>query len=444
MSINKNINLLTNKYKNFLVGFSGGLDSTVLLYKLNTFKKKKNINIRAIHINHNINYVSIKWEKHCKKICKKLKINLIIKKMYLRKEKSNIEHKARKKRYFFFHKNLLKNEILLTGHHKNDQCESILLSIKRGSGLKGLSGIKKYIKINKKIIIRPFLNIEKNKLIKYAKKHKLIWINDLNNYNNNYDRNFFRLLIIPKILKRWPYFLHNIERSANICYKQEILLNKLLKNKFKKILYKKKAINLKYLINYDKEEIFFLLRKWLETNNKKMLSNKLINLLWINILKLKNKNNKQLLNFKKYSIYIHKKIIFIVNKIKKITQKKFLWDKKKYIFNLPNKLGYLFITKKKEKNNLNLIRKPYKNEKIYIKFRIKKKIKLLNNKKLSIKKIWQKYKVLPWERNTTPIIFYNKKAILSPNLFITKEGQPNNLPSWNINIKKKLFRKNIY
>lgn len=330
---------------------------------------------------------------------------------------------------------MLKNEILLTAHHKNDQCESILLSIKRGSGLTGLSGIQKYIKINNQIIIRPLLNINKNKIIKYAKINKLIWINDISNFNNNYDRNFLRLLIIPKILKKWPFFLNNIIRCSNICQKQENLLNKLLNKKFKKIISYKKSINLKYLFNSDKEEIFFLIRKWLKINNKKMLSKKLTILLWNNILKLKNKNNKQILNFKNFSIYIYKKLIYIVNTIKKIKNKKIIWNINKKTFNLPNNIGYLYTTTN-SKNKQNLVRKPYKYENIYVKFNIKNNIKILLNKKITMKKIWQKYKVLPWERKITPIIFYNKKAILSPNLFITKDGNPNNLPSWNINIKK--------
>ncbi len=131
---------LINKYKNFLVGYSGGVDSTVLLYSLNKFKKY--INIRAIHINHNILYISKKWEKKCIKFCKINKIHLIKKNIYI-KNKSNLEHKLRIKRYKIYKKYIKKNEILLTAHHKNDQIETIFLSLKRGCGIKGLIGIKK-------------------------------------------------------------------------------------------------------------------------------------------------------------------------------------------------------------------------------------------------------------------------------------------------------------
>ncbi len=380
IKIEKKIDKLTNKYKNFLLGFSGGIDSSVLLYLLNKFKNKKKIKIRAIHINHNINKSSKKWENHCIKICKKNNIK-IIKKNIKKKEKKNIESKYREKRLKIFFKELKKKEILLTAHHKNDQCETILLALKRGSGITGLIGIKKKYCINKKIIIRPLINIEKKEIIKYAYIKKIKWIYDTSNNNINFDRNFLRINIIPLILKRWPSFISCIYRTSKICFQQEKLLNKLIKKKYKKINFKKNFININLLNNLEKEEFYFLIRKWLKKNKKKMISYKIIKLLRKNLIKNKKKIYYQLffkefiLNKYKNNIYITKKNINNINILK--------WNIKKKSISLPNKLGKLYINKKKNKKFL--IRKPKINEKIYIKFNIKGYI-ILNKKKKKNKK----------------------------------------------------------
>ncbi len=432
MSIKKKIKTLIKKYKHFLVGFSGGIDSTVLLHELYKQSLKNKIYIRAIHVNHNINILSKKWSYHCKNICKKWNIKLIIKKINI-PPKKNLECSLRKIRYTIYKNNISNKEILLTAHNKNDQCESFFLALKRGSGPKGLSGIKKKKKYKKIIIYRPLLKISRKKIENYAYKKKIIWINDNNNKNINLDRIFFRLLIIKKLIKKWPFFLSSVYRSSKICSEQEKLLNNLLKKKIKKIIYKN-TLKLKYLWKLKKNEIFFIIRKWIYLNNQKMISYKLINYIWKKIFKLKKKNYFQIL-LKKFLINKYKNILYLTKKYKNITQNTFLWKNTKKKFYLPNKNGYLQI-KKNIKDKKKIIRKPKKNELIYIKFNIKKKIKIKKKKK-KIKKIWQENKILPWERKYIPIIFYNKKPILCPNIFITKYGKTKKKKAWIIEWIKK-------
>ncbi len=430
--IKKKINILSKKYNKFLIAFSGGIDSTTLIHSLIKNKNIKNKNIRAIHINHNLCKNSNKWKKNCINKCKKWNIKLITKNIFIKK-KNNIESKCRKKRYKILLKNLKKEEILLTAHHKNDQCETILLSLKRGSGLNGLSGIRKKYIINKKIIFRPFINIEKKIIINYAKTNKLNWINDKSNKNIKFDRNFIRIKILPKILKRWPFFLNSLIRTSKICLKQSILLEYFIKNKFKKILLKNNLLNIKYLNKWNKEEWILILRKWIKLNKKKMLSYKNINILWYSIFK-KQKDNYFQLIFKKFIIYKYKNLLFLENKNKKKKNNTIIWKNTNKRIKLPNNIGYLYIENNK-KNKLNSVRKPKKNEIIYIKFNYKGYINI-SNKKIKIKKIWQKYKIYPWKRNDLPIIFYNNKPIICPNIFKTKYSKSINNIYWNINLKK--------
>ncbi len=433
MSIKKKITHLIKKYKNFLIGFSGGIDSTVLLYELYKQSTKKKISIRAIHINHNINNSSKKWSKHCQKICKKLNIKLKIIKIN-KKIKKNIESSLRKKRYKIYQKYVLKNEIILTAHNKNDQCETFFLSLKRGSGPKGLSGIKKKNQLNNKIIIyRPLLKINRKKIKKYAFKNKLLWIEDKSNKNIKLDRNFLRLIIIKKLVKRWPYFISSVYRSAKICFEQEKLLYKLLKKKIKKSITYKNSLNVKYLNKLSKIEKFLITRKWIELNKQKMISYNLMKKMWKQIITLKNKVYFQI-HFKKFIVNKYKNFLYLTKKYVN-TNKLLIWKNTNNKFYLPNKNGYLYIKKSKNKKNKNLVRKNKKNEIIYIKFNIKNRIKIKDKKK-KIKKIWQEKKILPWERKNIPIIFYNKNPILCPNIFKTKKGKPKKKSSWIIEWKK--------
>ncbi len=433
-SIIKKIKKNIKNYKNFLIGFSGGIDSTVLLYIMYKLKKKNNFNIRVIHINHNIHTKCKIWEKHCIKICNKLKIKLIIKNIILNNKFSNLESELRKNRYRLYNENIIKNEILLTAHHLNDQCETILLALKRGSGLKGITGINKIMKFKNKIFIRPLLNISKKDINKYALKHNLKWINDPNNKNINLDRNYLRIKIIPKLLNRWPFFLKTINRSSEICFNQENLIKNLLKNKFNYVLEKNNSLNIIKINKLSKEEKIFILRKWINLNNHKMISFKLINLLCSFIKK--EQNNFQL-SLGKYFIKIYNKHIFLIENYKIINPKIFLWNKEKKYFILPNKIGFLYIKKKTKKN---LVRKPYKNELIYIKFQTNDLIKRKGKIKKKIKKIFKEIKVNPWERKNTPVIYYNDNPIISPNLFITEKSIPKNKEYWSINFKKFSFK----
>ena len=218
------IKKILDKKKHFLLSYSGGLDSTVLLHLLLKLKKKINIYFRAIHINHKLHIDSDAWSNHCKKECQKYDIPLIIENINLDK-KNNLESKARSMRYQAIYKNVLPKEIILTAHNLNDQCETFLLAVKRGSGPKGLSSMATYKNTGDIIHIRPLLNIDRDEIKKWAVENKLKWIEDHSNLDTYYDRNFLRQKIIPILKERWPYFIKNCTRSAKLCCEQEKILN---------------------------------------------------------------------------------------------------------------------------------------------------------------------------------------------------------------------------
>lgn len=217
-----------------LLAFSGGIDSTFLLHQLLKLQQDHFINLmfRAIHINHQLSPYSIEWSNYCKTICKKYNVHLTVKKIFITTYNNGIEESARLHRYNTIYKNLKEKEVIATGHNLNDQCETLLLALKRASGITGLSSMtyESYTKHNIKII-RPLLNITRTTIYQWMKKNKLNWIEDESNYNTNYDRNFLRHKIIPLLKNRWPFFENNCSKSANILNSEKNALNIIIKKK---------------------------------------------------------------------------------------------------------------------------------------------------------------------------------------------------------------------
>lgn len=407
---------------NFLIALSGGVDSIVLLFQLLKWKEKYNfINIRAIHINHNLNKNSKIAEKHCIYICKKYNIPIITKSIsYPIKNKYGIEQYFRIKRYEIFKKKIQKNEVLLTAHHLNDQCENIFLALKRRQGISGISGIEFSKKINNITIIRPLIYHTKKIILNWAKINNLKWIEDISNNEIKFDRNFIRNIILPKICQRWPYFLKNCTNSMNILSGEKKILNFLIK----KYLYRNTYIDGRLsLINFTKisyELKYFLIKLWIFKQSKIFPNFKLLNRIYAEILENNNTYTKKII-FKKYVIYKYKISMYCILYIPPIKNKVYLWKNPFFPIKLPNNLGFLIAVYNK-KIGIS-IPCPEKNTKIYIKFQNnEKKIKNSNNKNKKIKKIWQENNIPPWYRNKIPLLFYNKILTCIPGIFTLKNN----------------------
>jgi tRNA(Ile)-lysidine synthase len=196
--------------KNIVIALSGGIDSVVLLHFLNSHYPG---NIRAIHINHNLSKHSKDWSLFCKELCHKQDIEFKSIDINI-KTSSNVEENARKKRYNSLKSELSKNEVLCTAHHQEDQSETFLLQLFRGSGVAGLASMPKMKSFADAFLYRPFLNISKQLIVDYATKNNLDWVEDDSNINLNFKRNLLRLEFIPKLESGFKGVIKNISRSA--------------------------------------------------------------------------------------------------------------------------------------------------------------------------------------------------------------------------------------
>ncbi len=216
---------LPDEYRNLFIGFSGGIDSHVLLHLLASRKEVRE-NITAVYINHGLQQEAAQWEKHCQQICDQLGIAFhSIKVDATAKPKQSPEEAARLARYQAFER-LLENaqDHVLLAQHREDQLETVLLQLFRGAGVQGLSGMPEQRPLGQGKVLRPLLNVSKKAIVQYAEAYQLQWIEDPSNQCDDFDRNFLRNQIIPAIKKRWPAADASVARTALHCASAQKIL----------------------------------------------------------------------------------------------------------------------------------------------------------------------------------------------------------------------------
>lgn len=199
-------NKLIENFDRILVALSGGPDSVALLYILLELKKYYNITIGAAHINHSLRgEASDGDEKFVKELCENLGVEVYTKKVdikaYAAKGSIGEEEAGRKIRYSFFEEKAKDGGYnkIATAHNLDDNVETFLFRLMRGTGIEGLCGIP----LRRDNIIRPLLTQKKSEILKYLEGRKITYRIDESNNETDYTRNKIRLKLIPYIEKEF-------------------------------------------------------------------------------------------------------------------------------------------------------------------------------------------------------------------------------------------------
>ena len=197
------------------VAFSGGLDSTVLLYALCTLREQLTVPVGAIHIHHGLQADADHWADHCRAVCNRLDIPLTVLHVDARAVSGDSpEAAARDARYTAIAGWLEPDHCLLTAQHRDDQAETLLLQLMRGAGVQGLAAMPVISALGQGSHLRPLLEVDREELLGYARACGLDWIEDPTNADIAYDRNFLRREILPALSDRWPSVSASLSRSA--------------------------------------------------------------------------------------------------------------------------------------------------------------------------------------------------------------------------------------
>jgi tRNA(Ile)-lysidine synthase len=311
--------------KRIAVALSGGLDSVVLLdtvcKAVQANSNTESTEVWVFHIHHGLQKPADQWLEFCEKLAKKYRVHFDFRLLHFADQsQGNIEARARAERYEALTDLCIEHEIedLLLAHHQNDQAETVLIQLLRGSGVAGLSGMPLHratSKDTKSITLwRPLLNQSRVELEAYAKEHRLKWVEDPSNQNTRYRRNAIRKEIIPRLEKIQPGAITNLARSADLLAQSQVLLDRLAKQDGKSIL---QGNNLKLaplltLAQTDKPAANNLLRYWLKFNGLAMPSQERLDSWWKDLLAVKPDSHLEW-QHDQVSIYLWRSVLQVVH-----------------------------------------------------------------------------------------------------------------------------------
>lgn len=213
------------------VALSGGLDSTVLLHLLVQLRQRgllAGASLRALHIHHGLQIAADDWLRHCRQLCNYWQVPFTVIHVSVQRERGeSLEMAARQARYDAFAAALRHDELLLQAHHSDDQAETVLLRLLRGSGVRGLGAIPVARQLGPGCIVRPLLSFTRMQLWQYATANGLVWIDDPSNEDQQHDRNFLRATVLPQLASRWPAANVSLAHSAALLQEADTLLDEL-------------------------------------------------------------------------------------------------------------------------------------------------------------------------------------------------------------------------
>jgi len=193
--------------KRIVVGLSGGVDSVVLLHALARERP-----VAAAHIHHGLSPNAERWARFCRKLCKRLGVPLTVRRVRVESKGEGVEAAARAARYQALRK--LRFDVLALAHQLDDQAETVLMSLLRGAGPRGASGMRARARFDGRILVRPLLDVPRESIVAYAREHRLEWIEDESNASDAFARNFIRLRIAPLLSARYPRWREALARAA--------------------------------------------------------------------------------------------------------------------------------------------------------------------------------------------------------------------------------------
>ncbi len=222
--------------QHYIVAYSGGRDSHSLLHALVSLRsqtaeagRKTPSNITAVYIDHGLQAESTQWRRHCQIVCEQLGVEFRSIKVDARaKPGESPEASARKARYQALGECIGGSlDCLITAQHADDQAETLLLQLLRGSGPRGLAAMPPLAPFAGGWHARPWLSERGESIQRYAVDHQLPWIEDPSNQQDDYDRNYLRNQVMPLLKQRWPGLSETLGRSARWQAESAALLEEL-------------------------------------------------------------------------------------------------------------------------------------------------------------------------------------------------------------------------
>ncbi|WP_130834088.1 tRNA lysidine(34) synthetase TilS [[Erwinia] mediterraneensis] len=410
-----------------VVAFSGGLDSTVLLHQLTIWQQQHPAaSVRALHVHHGLSPHADVWARHCKTICQQWHIPCKVLHVQVDGREKGIEAAARQARYQALSAQLRPGDTLLTAQHLDDQCETLLLALKRGSGPAGLAAMPQQMMLDNHPLLRPLLGCSRQQLEAWAATYQLRWVDDESNQDTRYDRNFLRQTLLPPLLARWPHFASAAARSAALCGEQEQLLDELLAEQLASLMQPDGSLAITSLLSMSEARRNALIRRWIAQQGGNMPSRATLSRLWQEVM-LSRADAQPRLQLGQHEIRRYRQQLYWLRCWSSLRAQVLSWPDLARPLALPQDLGWL----QAQPTAAGGLRWPCADEQVSVRFQAQGYYHLVGRAGgREMKKIWQEKGIAPWLRERIPLIYFNQTLMGAPGLFITREGDAGSEPGW--------------
>lgn len=377
-----------------LIGYSGGLDSTVLLHQLayHDFIFNK---LEVVHIHHGLSPNADHWQQHAKNFCGSLGLKLKTYQVAINSQ-THVEASAREARYAIFTSLLREQGYLALAHHQDDQAETVLMHLCRGAGLDGLAGMPQCRMLGKGYLLRPFLDLTKQQLEAYAIKNQLIWISDESNENQKFSRNYIRHTVIPLLQNRWPQAISAMNTAAVHCQTAERNLRDLALIDCPRL--EEEDIDLSSLSHLTQARLNNVLYHWLLANDVSVINSSVLNILKDEIIAAA-EDADPILRLQDRQIRRYRKTLYCLKLQKEPRLDSFLWDD----FPKPVLWRGKQLNVKESSEGLLIP----EGGKVEVRSRAGGETIRFHGQTKSLKKLYQMFGIPPWLRDKIPLIYVN-------------------------------------
>lgn len=399
------------------IGYSGGMDSHVLLHLLSKSHFKPRL--CAVYIHHGLQRQADDWACHCRQQAHSLGVDF--RAMHVDatpSQRQSPEEAARDARYVAFQGLLNKGDVLMLAQHREDQLETVLLQLFRGAGLQGLAGMPESMPLGQGNALRPFLNRPVQQLRTYAVAHQLHWIEDPSNQCTDFDRNFLRQDIIPLLKQRWPGLDKTVSRSARHCAVAAELLQAETAKQFHSLYDETQdRLDIEQLSQLPEQQQMLIIRYWFKRNGLNYPSQKQLHKILTDIIGARADANPQM-TIQKHHLRRYRQGLYLLEDKPINRQKTWAWPASQSDLVLENSARL-----KRVIADCGIPVSTWEAAKITVAYRQgSEKIALPNRKgRHTLKKLFQEYAIPPWLRDNMPLIYLDGQLAAVGDLWISAD-----------------------